>query len=283
MARHNFLGAFPKHLQVRELLLRRLEREFGIGDRFPTEKELSGQFGVSRETVREALAWIESEGLITRHRGQGSFVAKRPARTADRRLTGITDGETHNGLKIKARVLEHGPINARCDVAAALSVDSGKLVYHYVRLSMFQGRPLAVHESYLDLERGIQIARKGLGSGSVMYELEHTLGLESWEDRHRIEAVIADTAMAGLLDIPLGAPLLFMERIHVGSDQAPVAAFHSYYRADRYYYTAKVDGATRNRPCTDTKLTIGPSAAVARRRVVASLQTKVAGRRISSH
>ncbi|MCC7050007.1 MAG: GntR family transcriptional regulator [Alphaproteobacteria bacterium] len=268
---------------MRELLLRRLEREFGIGDRFPTEKELSGEFGVSRETVREALAWIESEGLITRHRGQGSFVVMRPARGADRRLTGITDGDTRNGLKIKARVLEHGPINARTDVAAALSVDSGKLVYQYVRLSMFQGQPLAVHESYLDLERGMEIARKGLGSGSVMYALEHTPGLEFREDRHRIEAVIADTAVAGLLDVPLGAPLLFMERVHVGADQAPVVAFHSYYRADRYYYTATADRTIRGRACTDTKLAISPSGPAVKRGVVSSLKSKVPGRRIRAH
>lgn len=48
-----------------------------IGDRLPTEKELSEQFSVSRITSQRALVELEHEGLITRSRGKGSFVAKK--------------------------------------------------------------------------------------------------------------------------------------------------------------------------------------------------------------
>lgn len=48
-----------------------------IGDRLPTEKELSEQFSVSRITSKRALVELEQEGLITRSRGKGSFVAKK--------------------------------------------------------------------------------------------------------------------------------------------------------------------------------------------------------------
>lgn len=47
-----------------------------IGDRLPTEKELSEQFLVSRITSKRALVELEQEGLITRSRGKGSFVAE---------------------------------------------------------------------------------------------------------------------------------------------------------------------------------------------------------------
>ena len=51
-----------------------------IGDRLPTEKELSEQFSVSRITSKRALVELEQEGLITRTRGKGSFVAdKKPS------------------------------------------------------------------------------------------------------------------------------------------------------------------------------------------------------------
>jgi DNA-binding GntR family transcriptional regulator len=77
-ATHTFLDPFPKYLQIREILLRRIEREMRIGDRLPTEHALCEQFGVSRETVRDALGGLEADGMISRTPGQGTFVARLP-------------------------------------------------------------------------------------------------------------------------------------------------------------------------------------------------------------
>ncbi|MDV5977623.1 GntR family transcriptional regulator [Streptococcus canis] len=54
-----------------------------IGDRLPTEKELSEQFSVSRITSKRALVELEQEGLITRSRGKGSFVAEKQVKSPE--------------------------------------------------------------------------------------------------------------------------------------------------------------------------------------------------------
>lgn len=54
-----------------------------IGDRLPTEKEFSEQFSVSRITSKRALVELEQEGLITRSRGKGSFVAENQVKSPE--------------------------------------------------------------------------------------------------------------------------------------------------------------------------------------------------------
>lgn len=61
-----------------QLKERILFRQFGAGAQLPTESELGAMFGASRTSVREALAVLAAEGLITTVRGKGSFVSDEP-------------------------------------------------------------------------------------------------------------------------------------------------------------------------------------------------------------
>lgn len=54
------------------------EHEFRVGDRIPTETELMEEFGVSRITVRRAIAALETEGYLQARRGSGTYVSDRP-------------------------------------------------------------------------------------------------------------------------------------------------------------------------------------------------------------
>lgn len=52
--------------------------EWPGGSRLPTESELSQRFGASRPVVRQALAKLRDEGLISSRQGSGSYVLAEP-------------------------------------------------------------------------------------------------------------------------------------------------------------------------------------------------------------
>lgn len=225
------------------MLLRRLERDLQPGQQFPTEQALCAEFGVSRETVREALRPLEQDGLISRHRGRGSFVLRPPARRADRRLTGMVEDYSDLHLDTDAAVLDAGPMTATAELAEAMGLTAGAALFRISRLRRFEHQPLAFHDAFLPADLGGRVALLDLSHTSILHELQVTLGLPCAEAFQRIEALAADPPLARALDVQLGAPLLqITRRVAAGAVPQPVL-FRSQFRADRYFYTVDVAAA----------------------------------------
>jgi GntR family transcriptional regulator len=241
---------FPKYLQVREILLRRLVRDLSPGDTFPTESDLCDEFGVSRQTVRGAVQSLVADGLISRHAGRGSIVLRRPDGAGARRLTGLVEDFTDLRLNTSARVLESGRAPAPPEVAKAMEVAEGAELFRITRVRFFEELPLALHDAFLLPELGARIAALDLSHTAIISELRETLRLECVEAWQQIDAMAADTPMARLLEITVGAPLLVVtRRMNVGRKREPVL-FLSHFRADRYYYSLALDlpGRDKARP-----------------------------------
>ena len=253
-----FFNPFPKYLQIREILLRRLSRDFAPGDRMPTEHALSDEFGVSRETIRMALRGLENDGLIRRRRGQGTFVVRLPEPPLDERLTGMVENFTELKRDTETRILEKGMTWPPADIAAALRAPKDEPIYRIRRLRSFDHKPLAQLDAFLPLEIGLRLARLDLRRTTLFRELRNTLGITLDEDYQHIDAVVADTDMAALLEVPVGAPLLLIRRAFASDGTGRVMLFQSHFRSDRYYYTVKLaqalgkrDGPTNKAPKGD--------------------------------
>lgn len=235
-----FFDPYPKYLQVRRILLGRIEQSMRPGDQLPTEYALCSEFGVSRETVRAALATLEGDGIIRRTPGRGTFVARLPLPRPEKRLTGLTEDFSALNLDTEARVLETGPTRMPASLCDLLDLDPETPGFRISRLRLFENTPLAWHEAWMTPEVGARVAALDLRRTSIRHELLETLKLPMVEDHQGIEAMAADTDAAALLDVPLGAPVLCLTRLFLNGDRALAVYFRSLYRADRYYFTVKL-------------------------------------------
>jgi Transcriptional regulators len=83
----------------RELRRRILAAQYAPGMRIPPERELTETFGCSRGTVSKALAALESEGVVERRHGAGTFVAER-----------VPAAPRGNNAAAEARVMRRGNV-----------------------------------------------------------------------------------------------------------------------------------------------------------------------------
>jgi GntR family transcriptional regulator len=242
-----WFNPYPRYLQIRNILLGRLADGAVPGDRFPTEHELCREFGVSRETVREALSGLESEGYIARHRGRGTVVVRRPERARDERLTGLVEDFTDLGLDTHVTVLRSDEAPAPADVCARLGLPAGARLHRIERLRFVDGTPFALHDAWLPPEIATRIAGRDLGHTTLFGELRRVPRLAPVELYQHVDVDVADLGTAKRLGTVVGAPLLVTRRAlaHRGAGH-PTMYFVSTFRSDRYYYTVQVDrrGAT---------------------------------------
>lgn len=235
-----FFNLYPRHRQIRNILARRLGEGFAPGDRFPTEHQLCDEFGVSRETVRQALHGLERDGFISRHRGKGSFVLRVPDTAEDERLTGLVEGFTELKLDTQVEVIKTGVEKPPARIATALRLDPDAQLFRITRLRRVNRKAFAFHDALLPRDVGAELARLDLTRTTLFRELRQTLGIKLVEIYQHIDAITADFALAKILQTEVGVPLLVTRRAitHVPSG-SPTMFFETYFRADRYYYSVQ--------------------------------------------
>ncbi len=78
----------PKYIELMNWIREQiLSGDFSVGMRLPSENELGRRFAISRQTVRQATSVLESEGLLERRRGSGTYVCEAQSKTASRAVS----------------------------------------------------------------------------------------------------------------------------------------------------------------------------------------------------
>jgi GntR family transcriptional regulator len=214
------------------------------GDLLPSEEELSRVYGVSRMTARQALQLLKSQGLATRHRGRGTFVAQPKMEKDITHLAGFTAEMQALGLKSSSKVLKAETIEATDKIAEQLGIKAGTPVFRLSRLRLADGLPLAFEEVFLSLARFPGILDVDFAHQSLYQTLHESYGVRFGMADETLEARAAGRLEAQLLDIPPRSSLLVISRTLRGVDGKPIETSRSSYRGDRYRAVLKIQATT---------------------------------------
>lgn len=222
-----------RYHQLYTLLAQALaERAIAPGSPLPTELELMRLYQVSRNTVRRALARLEKEGRIVRRRGSGTFAREAPGSEAGSigQLTNALWDLRRFGEVTRTRLLEFAWVDTPAGVAAAAPELAPRCLM-IERTRIFAGRCVSLATSYVPERIGRLLGRRRLGNKVVLVVLKE-LGFEAAIGQQTVAAVVADSRVAGLLDVPTGTPLVLIRALVRDAAGGPLEYQQTLYRPD---------------------------------------------------
>jgi GntR family transcriptional regulator len=225
----------PAHLRIEQWLMRLIDdRDLLVGDRLPPEGQLATSLGVSRMTLRQALATLEARGVLTRKQGRagGTFVSEPRIECDLTGLAGFTEQMRRAHVRAGARVVEARIVAAPRAVAEALGLARDARVHKVVRVRSANREPLALERSYLPAGEF-----PGLLDHRLTGSLYRLMGKEYDRAPHTsteaLSPVIATPEQAAQLNVDAGAPLMLIERTAYTAAGLPVEHAFDLFRPDR--------------------------------------------------
>jgi DNA-binding GntR family transcriptional regulator len=230
----------PLYFRIQEMLRSQIASgALADGEQLPSETALAENFDTTRGTVRQALAQLTFEGLITRRAGLGTFVADRriESRIEAQPLRSFEEQMEERGVHVDFRVLGFDREQASVAVATSLAIPSGSSVYRLRRLRLVRGEILGMEDRSMPERIGGAIPASALVTRPATIMVEAALGTPLGGMSVSVGAMAAQAETARVLGIRRGSPVLVRSHTFFDQSAKPVLTGESIYCGDKYRFT----------------------------------------------
>lgn len=235
-------GGLPLWRQLQDDLLERL-RTGEFAEQFPGELVLAEEYGISRQTVRQALARLRADGVVTAMRGRQPRIAPAPeilqpmgalySLFASVEAAGL---DQHSVVRV---------FDTRADalVAERLGLEASTPLVYLERLRLAGDEPLAWDRVWLPATIGAPLLGIDFTHTGLYAELAARTGVRLDQGRENVHAAMPTPAERNLLRCPDGVAVFSIHRLSSAGD-TPAEWRHTVVRGDRFALTAEFSAAS---------------------------------------
>lgn len=210
------------------------------GSLIPGEMELCDLYGVSRITIRKALDELTSAGYVSRIQGKGTFASSPMKYQSGSSTLGFGEYMNHCGVEVLSRLCTAKLIEADdiCRNKLLLHDEENK-VWHFKRVRIVKGNPIAVMDTYVRQETGEMMNEYDLSKESFFALYRKIFGKSVTKSISSLSAVIPDTETRKLLKMPrVSAGILYESTAYLEDGGVPIQYDISIFNPAYYKFTA---------------------------------------------
>jgi GntR family transcriptional regulator len=226
-----------------------LSGQYELGEKLPSENELVERFGVSKITIRHALARLEAENLIIRKSGKGTFVAETISVTKQIMFTNkikdiILDAERYETKLLSLQTIRACESRISKDIKMFFNIAKDDDIVRIQRLRLLKHVPIYYIENYIPLNIAKNIEKNDLAKLPLLKILKEKLGVKIGGGDLYIEAIAAEPDIADVMKCQTYTPLIVRRVLYHHESGYPIDFTINFMRAEYFMYKTTIDTKT---------------------------------------
>ena len=224
-------AVLPIYEQLAQLIADKIRQgRFAAGQRLPTELDFARDYGISRDSVRQAIGLLQRRGLLVRRRAKGTFVAAKRVTQELAELRSFRGSLVEHGVTPEMELLEFRPMAPPEEFASAFPQPE---VMRLLRRYTVKRRAFAIADIYLHpIAKTVpwEVAERH-DTYTIFDKFLHTPVARA---SATIRAESAGRSTARLLELRPSTPILALMQTHFAASGEVLVRSSLMVRADAY-------------------------------------------------
>lgn len=229
----------PLYQKLVAEISKKIKNEYQANDKLPSERDIMQEFGVSRNTVRQALAELEQTGEIYRQHGKGTYVAQtndQSVQLGEFNNYSFTEQMKAAGRHPETKILSFKIEPSNEMVSENLNIKLHQNVVRIKRLRSADGSPMMLERTYLPASKFPDFDITDLQHNALYSVFEEKYGQLFYQADEQITAGILNFKEGNNLEVPPGSPCLRIKRVTLNQKKEKIEFTLSAARADQFIY-----------------------------------------------